>query len=411
MFQATVKGERAEVVWVNRHGDGGRSIRIGTSTDDVRRRNLSGVLTLVHRNRALSRADITRRTGLSRSTTKDLVEELVTHGLVEESLASAAPQVGRPSAIVRPTNRMLCVAANPDVDGITLGLVGMGGTVLNMSRYPTAGAASVQETVSIAASAISQMRQDLSDDQQLIGIGVAVPGLVRASDSTVRLAPHLEWHDEEIGQLLSAATGLPVSAANDANAGAIAEHLFGDHLNADHMIYVNGGAGGIGAGFVVGGTLLEGAAGYAGELGHTYVGGMANCHCGSTGCLETEVNQLQLPEMSEYVDDAHKRDSSTPQAPPTAAVIAAFERQARYLGIALGNSINMLNPELVVLGGFLRGIPELAGQVLREEVARHSMRSPLDLVRIVPASLGSRTLMIGAAERAFASLLADPAPT
>ncbi|CAN5545523.1 ROK family transcriptional regulator [soil metagenome] len=395
---------------MNGHSENGRPTRIGTSTDDVRRRNLSGVLTLVHRNRALSRADITRRTGLSRSTTKDLVEELVAHGLVEESLAAAASQVGRPSAIVRPTDRMLCVAVNPDVDAITIGLVGMGGNVLEMSRHPTAGAASAHKTVSITAAAIDHMRLRLSDKQRLIAIGVAVPGLVRASDSTVRLAPHLEWHDEEIGQLLSAATELPVLAANDANAGAIAEHVFGNHVNADHMIYVNGGAGGIGAGFVVGGTLLEGASGYAGELGHTFVGGMANCHCGSTGCLETEVNQLQLTEVLGFADDVPPRPPSEPPELPSAAAVAAIERQARYLAIALGNSINMLNPELVVLGGFLRWMPEGAGQVLRREVARHSMRSPLDLVRIVPASLGSRTLMIGAAERAFAPLLADPAP-
>jgi predicted NBD/HSP70 family sugar kinase len=391
-------------------GDARRLPRIGTSTDDVRRRNLSGVLTLVHRNRALSRAELTRRTGLSRSTTKDLVEELAAHGLVEESLAAAAAQVGRPSAIVRPSIRMLCVAINPDVDAVTIGLVSMGGTVLEMTRHPTVGVPTAQDAVVIACAAIDRMRNELAGDQRLIAIGVAVPGLVRASDSTVRLAPHLEWHDQEIGQLLSKATGLPVYAANDANAGAIAEHIFGNHLNADHMIYVNGGAGGIGAGFVVAGTLLEGAAGYAGELGHTYVGGMGTCHCGSTGCLETEVSQIQLTEVLGFTDDSADGDPLPTWQPAPGAAMATIERQARYLAIALGNSINMLNPGLIVLGGFLRGLPNGAGQVLRREVARRSMRSPQELVRIVPASLGSRTLMIGAAEKAFAPLLADPAP-
>ncbi|MET0699082.1 MAG: ROK family transcriptional regulator [Mycobacterium sp.] len=391
-------------------GEVRRPPRIGTSTDDVRRRNLSGVLTLVHRHRALSRAELTRRTGLSRSTTKDLVEELAAHGLVEESLAAAAAQVGRPSAIVRPSTRMLCVAINPDVDAITIGVVSMGGTVLEMTRHPTAGVPTAQDAVAIASAAIDRIRGELADDQRLIAIGVAVPGLVRASDSTVRLAPHLDWHDQEIGQLLSSATGLPVYAANDANAGAIAEHIFGNHLNADHMIYVNGGAGGIGAGFVVAGTLLEGAAGYAGELGHTYVGGMGTCHCGSTGCLETEVSQIQLTEVLGFAADAADGDPLPVWQPAPGAAMATIERQARYLAIALGNSINMLNPGLIVLGGFLRGLPDGAGQVLRREVAKRSMRSPQELVRIVPASLGSRTLMIGAAERAFAPLLADPAP-
>jgi predicted NBD/HSP70 family sugar kinase len=205
----------------------------------------------------------------------------------------------------------------------------------------------------------------------------------------VRLAPHLDWHDAEIGEMLAAATQLPVFAANDANLGAIAEHVFGRHVNAEHMIYVNGGAGGIGAGVVIAGELLDGQAGYAGELGHTFVGGTGTCHCGAIGCLETEVSQSQTNDVG-----------------PDARTV---ERQARYLGIALGNAVNVLNPGLIVLGGFLRAFPALAPDVLNDALTRHSLRAARDLVRIVPASLGSETLMIGAAELAFAPLLSDPA--
>jgi predicted NBD/HSP70 family sugar kinase len=357
-------------------------VRIGTNTDDVRRRNLSAVLTLVHRGRSLTRSDLTRKTGLARSTVKDLVEELVEGGLVEESQAAPASQVGRPSPIVRPRTDMLAIAVNPETDAITIGSVALGGTVLDVARYPTKSIPTASETVAITAKAIDRIRRKLDRNRRVAAIGVAVPGLVHAPGSVVRLAPNLDWHDEELGQMLSAATGLPSFAANDANLGAIAEHIFGGHPNAQHMIYVNGGASGIGAGFVVAGELLEGAAGYAGELGHTYVGGAGPCHCGRIGCLETEVSQT------------------------TAKTVA---HQAQYLGIALGNVINLLNPNLVVLGGFLRVFPEQAAAALDTAVSRHSMRVPHEQVRIVSASLGSQTLMIGAAEVAFAPLLADPA--
>ncbi|GAY13683.1 ROK family protein [Mycobacterium sp. shizuoka-1] len=356
-----------------------RAARIGTNTDDVRRRNLSLMLTLVHRHGALSRAELTRRTGLSRSTVKDLVEELVALGLVAESQA-AATQVGRPSPLVCPQPKTLCVAVNPEIDAVTVGLVALGGMVLQTHRYPTDGAPTPDAAVAIAASAVDLLRSQLDPGCAITAIGAAVPGLVHGG-SAVRLAPHLEWHDADFGQMLHAATDLPVFAANDANAGAIAEHIFGRHHNADHMIYVNGGAGGIGAGFVVAGELLAGLAGYAGELGHTYVGGDGRCHCGNIGCLETQVSQSGQ----------------------------AIDRQAKYLGIALGNAVNMLNPGLIVLGGFLRVFPELAGDLLAAEMARHSLRAARDLVRVVPASLGAETLMIGAAELAFAPLLADPA--
>lgn len=368
-----------------------RVARIGTRTDDVRRRNLSVVLTLVHRHRGMSRAELTRRTGLSRSTVKDLVEELAEHELVQEMRPAASAQVGRPSPVVQPHQGRVAIAVNPEVDSLTIGLVALGGSVLEVTRRATAGILSADRTVALAAEMIARLRRQLEPGCTVTAIGVAVPGLVNTAGSTIRLAPHLDWHEEHIGQMLSVATQLPTFAANDANLGAIAEHVFGHHVNAEHMIYVNGGAGGIGAGVVIAGQLLDGAAGYAGELGHTFVGGTRTCHCGAVGCLETEVSQAQT-----YEKDSRVRADTV-------------ERQARYLGIALGNVANMLNPGLVVLGGFLRVFPSVAAGALDDAIARHSLRAPRELLRIVPASLDADTLMIGAAELAFAPLLADPA--
>ncbi|MET0896364.1 MAG: ROK family transcriptional regulator [Mycobacterium sp.] len=385
--------------------DDRRPARAGTSTDDVRRRNLSTVLTLVHRHRALSRAELTRRTGLSRSTTKDLVEQLAQRGLVEESPALGLAQVGRPSPIVSPGNRVVAVAITPEVDAVTVGAVSLGGLVMEQLRFPAVGIPTVADTVTIATAAIARIREGLADEQAVTAVGVAVPGLVHGPGSAVQLAPNLDWHDEEIGQMLSAATGLPVYAANDANVGAVAEHLFGRHGDADHLIYVNGGPSGIGAGFVVAGELLGGVAGYAGELGHTYVGGRQLCHCGSVGCLETEVTQAPLSRLLAELD------TRPPDSPPVAhsgAELDVINRQARSLAIALGNSVNMLNPRLIVLGGFLRVFPAYAAEVLRDELEYRSLKAPRDLVRVVPATLGSETLMIGAAELAFAPLLANP---
>lgn len=383
----------------------GRGVRVGTSADDVRRRNLSGVLTLVHRHRAISRAELTRRTGLSRSTTKDLVEELAARGLVEESPAPSVSQVGRPSPIVRPGDRVLAVAVIPEVDAVTVGLVSMGGEVRDVVRCCTDRIPTPADTVSIARDAIRGIQQRLRDDQQVTAVGVAVPGLVHGVESAVQLAPNLDWHDVEIGQMLSTAVDLPVHAANDANVGAIAEHRFGNHHAAEHLIYVNGGPSGIGAGFVVAGGLLEGIAGYAGELGHTFVGGSERCHCGGVGCLETEVTQAPLANLLAELDRGAGEDGPILHSSVEHDVL---NRQARALAIALGNAINMLNPGLIVLGGFLRVFPAFGASALRAELTRRSMAAPRALVRVEPATLGSATLVIGAAELAFAPVLADP---
>lgn len=383
-----------------------RPARTGTSTDDVRRRNLSTVLTLVHRHRALSRAELTRHTGLSRSTTKDLVEELTARALVDESPARTVTQVGRPSPIVRPGRRILAVTVTPEVDAVTVGVVALGGAVLETVRHPTDRPPSAADTVAIATEAIETIRADLHPDQSITGIGIAVPGLVHGPNSTVRHAPNLNWRDVEIGRMLSDATHLPTRAGNDANVGAIAEHLFGDHHDARHLIYVNGGPSGVGAGFVVAGGLLSGLAGYAGELGHTFVGGRHTCHCGSVGCLETEVVQAPLTRLLAELDGAIE---PRPPGDVAHAERGELDRQARALAIALGNAVNMLNPGLIVLGGFLRVFCAYAPSVLREELARRSMGAPEGLVRVVPATLGADTLAIGAAELAFGPVLSDPA--
>lgn len=306
---------------------------------------------------------------------------------------------------MRPGNRVLAVSVTPEVDAVTVGVVAMGGAVLDVVRHPTERVPTAADTVAIAAGAVDRIRRGLNDDQAVTAVGVAVPGLVHGPESAVQLAPNLDWHDVEIGQMLSAATELPVYAANDANTGAIAEHLFGNHRDVNHLIYVNGGPSGIGAGFVVAGGLLEGVAGYAGELGHTFVGGREHCHCGSIGCLETEVTQAPLARLLAELDTAV---DGAQLGGPSSAERDVLERQTRSLAIALGNAINMLNPRLIVLGGFLRVFPAFAAAALRTELARRTMGAPRDLVRVVPATLGADTLVIGAAELAFAPVLADP---
>src|SRR5205085_2812904 len=121
---------------------------------------------------------------------------------------------------------------------------------------------------------------------------------------------------------------------------------------------------------------------------------------------ETEVTQAPLARLIADLDRSYP--SATPPR-PTDAERDVLHRQVRALAVALGNAINMLNPRLIVLGGFLRAFPAYAGDVLREELSRRSMGGPRELVRVVAGTLGAETLVIGAAELAFAPVLADPA--
>jgi predicted NBD/HSP70 family sugar kinase len=379
--------------------------------DSVRRDNLARVLRLVHEARTAgrSRSELTSITGLNRSTIAALVGELSALGLVTESEPQPAKRVGRPSPVVSTSGQAVAIAVNPEIDAITVGLVGLGGQVLSRVRVPTDAGCRADEAVRLTARAVDDLIADLGTGVQVVGIGVAVPGLVRASDGLIRLAPHFGWVDEPFTAMLAEATGLNVTAANDATLGARAEGTFGAGRGILDLVYLNGGASGIGGGIVSAGQPLTGSAGYAGELGHTLVNsaGVA-CHCGATGCLETEVRRERLLAVA-GLDDSGADGLEVALREGDSEATAEVRRQLDFLGVALRNAINLFNPGRVILGGFLAALVSVDGDYLDDIVRRQPLAASGEGVSVVPAELGRDILMIGAAELAFARLLADPA--
>ena len=163
---------------------------------------------------------------------------------------------------------------------------------------------------------------------------------------------------------------------------------------------------------IVGGAPLHGIDGYAGEIGHTLVNSAGvDCHCGAVGCLETEVGRAELLRVLGLDDgaDVSERLEEALAASSDPAVRAEVERQLGHLAVALRNVVNIFNPQLVVLGGFLGALVGVAPGFLEERLGRGGpFRVALDSVRIARTELGADLLMLGAAELAFERLLADP---
>ena len=388
----------------------------GNSLESVRRHNLATVLRLVHHGGAVSRAELTRATGLNRSTVGALVTELVELGLVDEREPSPTARAGRPSPTVVPRDDVAAVAVNPEIDAVELALVGLGGAVFARARHPIA--------LPTPDDVVAVVRLQLDDwgrafaGTRVTAVGAAVPGLVRHGDGLVRHAPHLGWRDAPLAAMLEESTGLPASAANDARLGALAERVFGAGRGVDDLVYVNGGASGIGAGVIAGGRPLGGAGGYAGELGHMRVGDApARDSAGLAGTLEALVRRDAL--LVHLGADAAEADESrhTPlarleaavAAGPSPALVGGLEAQADVLGTALGNAVNLFDPSLVLLGGFLGVLLDGAGPVLRASMRRAGLEASVDAVRLDRPALGADILAIGAAEIAFAGVLGDPA--
>lgn len=408
---------------------------------DVPRRNTARVLRIVHEDGPLTRADLTRLTGLNRSTTLALVGELVELGLVGEDLDGGtgggagdtpAPGTGRgrPSPTVRASADVVAAAVTVEIDAVTVALVGLDGSIRVRVTEHTADRPTAREAVRLVAALLDGLHDDLVG-LRLVGIGVAIPGTVRVEDGLVRYAPHLGWRDEPFAEPLAAATGHPVRVANDANLGARAEHLYGSGRGVRDLIYLNGGASGIGGGVISAGRPLSGADGYAGEMGHTFVAANGiRCHCGAIGCLETEASRAALVAVTGVPaddlqalaaalaeaaarDDAAARGDAGAHADGTlpdgsSAVARVVDRQVAALATGLRNAIHTVNPAVVVLGGFLGVLLGHVGDRIVTAVREQSMAAMADRVRIVPAALGRDVLLRGAAEIGFRDLLDDP---
>lgn len=378
-----------------------------TSVEGVRRANLGAVLRLVHQEGPRSRAVITAQTGLNRSTVSDLVGTLVAAGLVEERDPDPTRRVGRPSPIVAPSDDVVTIAVNPEVDALEVGAVTLGGQV--RVRVRESAGLSVEEVVAAVARIIDGWRRGALRDCRIVGGGVAVPGLVRAADGVVRLAPHLGWRDEDVTERLTAATDLPFVIGNDASLGARAERLFGAAVDHADVIYLNGGASGIGGGLVLQGIAIGGADGYAGEWGQSRPGiQLESDRRTEHGVLEDEVNRARLLAAAGLAsaDDAELARALAGVTAPDA--LEEIARQRRILAAALANAVNALNPSAIVLGGFLAILLEHDADGLLELVREQALAAPMERLQLLPAALGADRLLIGAAEAALESLLADP---
>ena len=373
-----------------------------------RRRNLALVLQRVHLSPA-TRSELTRESGLNRSTVGALVADLASRGLVVEDEPAAAGQVGRPSPVVRAGEAPVAIAINPELDAATVALVRLGGDVIAVERAPFAATPSVDATVRAASRAVQDLLRQQPSSRP-VGAGLAVPGVVSRAGGIVRLAPHLGWRDVPLAARFEDALGLPVAAANDGGLGARAEALFGAGRGVGDLVFLNGGASGIGGGIVAGGVSLTGTTGHAGEFGHMIIASSGAADTlGVRGTLEATVSRAALLEAL-HLDDAtpdQLEAALTASTDPSVAREVALQIDA--LATAIANAVTVLNPARVILGGFLSALAAVAGERLDRLVADRALPGIDERVELRRSELGSRIMLIGAAELAFAPLLADPA--
>jgi predicted NBD/HSP70 family sugar kinase len=393
-----------------------RRDEIGQRSETVRRANLSAIVRELHTSGPLSRSELVARTGLTRSAIRALIGELVAAGLASEQRAAAHGTPGRPSPLVhlRPEGATT-LALEISVDSLAAARVGLGGEVAGLIRVDRPRSHSTpEEIVADLVELTHPLEARGPARNRVIGIGVAVVGMVRRSDGLVPMAPNLGWTEAPLGSLVARAFArdAPVFVANEADLGALAETRRGAAVGVDDVLFLSGEVG-VGGGLIVNGRPLTGVAGYGGEVGHMPVNpdGVA-CRCGSVGCWETEVGEGALLRRAGRSPDGGSREIAAilkEAGEDSPVALSALDDVGRWLGIGLAGLVNVLNPQLIVLGGLFGRIHPHVARTLERELDRRVLPAARRLVRVAPATLGVDAPLLGAAELAFEPLLADPA--
>lgn len=383
--------------------------------DAMRRHNLSLILAQIHRDGALTRAELTARSGLSRSTIGALVSDLVDLGLVEESVPSGGTRAGRPSHVVGPRPKgPWVVAVDVDVTHVTTAAVGLGGLLLarHVIGVDPAKPISPEQVARQILDSVPALCELAGLDTTPLCIGVSVPGTVDRRNGTVGFAPNLGWRDARFGKMVTglASPHLPVVVGNDADLAVLAEHSRGGARGCDDVVFLMGRTG-VGAGIIVNGAPLRGHDGHAGEIGHNTVDSSGpQCHCGKRGCLETYVGDSALFSLAGRVRDGDNDPTVVFDAARDGdqQALAAVRSVAASLGRAIAGLVNTLNPERVLLGGSFAEVLDLARGDVQAALDSYVLDAPGETVLLCKPGLGADSALIGAAEVAFARLLADP---
>ena len=332
------------------------------------------VLRALHDHSPLSRADLARLTGLTRTSVGDLVGTLIDAGLIEE--VGRGPSSGGKSPIllrVAPDGRHL-IGLDLGEAQIRGAVVNLNGDILRSIHLPLDGRDG-DAALELVFELVDALRAD--DRSHLLGIGVGAPGIIDTSTGTVRWSV-LNWAELRLGPELEERYGMPVVVANDSHAAALAELTFFRRPRPTNLIVIRVGRG-VGAGIILNGQLFQGDGYGAGEFGHiSMTGAEAPCRCGKEGCLETIASMRALVDAAGVVEP-----SITDEGGLVAAFLAGVTGirrivldAARELGIAIGWLIGVLNVCHVLLVGPVAQF----GDEWLGEVRRYARASVLPLL-------------------------------
>ncbi|MDR7299807.1 putative NBD/HSP70 family sugar kinase [Pelomonas aquatica] len=357
----------------------------------------------------LSRADLAGAVGLTKSTVSMLVRELIQEGWLAEREVVATGDLGRrPTPLFIDPGRLLLLGAEVGIESVRVVATSLTGEIQASTVTHYSAGRSAKACIASLATALLKLRRQLDADQQVLGIGVGLPGGVNEARGVLHFAPNLGWRDVPFGALLSEKlqdsllAGVPLFIQNEADVAALGEMEFNPAPASDPLLYVSINQG-LGAGVIVGDRLLTGSRGFAGEVGHMVLQlNGPRCSCGRRGCAEALVaTRAMLGRKEEDGEDAtalrslsEVRAHLVDEDPET---LQAVSSAGRYLGVLLQNLATAYDPGCIVLGG---AVVELGEPFLKPALATlndYAAAANLTPPSVRTSRFGANAVAIGAA--------------
>jgi predicted NBD/HSP70 family sugar kinase len=366
------------------------------------------IIEALYRRPLSSRTDLARHTQLSRATVSTLVEELVRAGLVQEGAGSGPASTGAEGGVGRPPVLLSLVSGAAFALGLDFGHQHIRVALCDLSGEPVVddfSAAEVDDAPSESLDLAQRLVHEALDSagvapDQLLGVGMGLAAPINKASGNLEADGILPgWDGIRPAAEMETRLGVPVALDNDANLGALGEKAFGAARGVDDLVYIRLSAG-IGAGLIIDGQPYHGSLGVAGEVGHVLSDPQGPiCRCGNRGCLETVASPVAVAALLER---SLRRPVTVPQL---LELVAAGDRGARRavadageaVGRALSMVVNVLNPELVVVGGDLAQAGDVLLSPIAAAIERHSVAPAAGSVTVTAGMLGPRAEVLGAA--------------
>ena len=382
----------------------------------------SAVLDFVWRRQQVSRAEIARHTGRSRSTISEAIARLLATGLVAEVGSGESRGGRRPILIGFQDGAGVILGVDIGATHVAVILTDLRGRTLAWQErsHPVRSDPGGADALTTGLGEVC-LREWNGDRDRLMGIGVALPSPVDSQSPDVVLDRILPaWRGHGILNRLKSVFDVPVFVDNDANLGAVAEHWWGKAVGIDDFVYLKV-ATGVGAGLMIGGGIYRGSTGVAGEIGHVAIDPNGpRCVCGNRGCLATFVGTRHLVERATALLPDYPGSALACAAAPDIrmiedAALAGDELALRvvneaavHLGIVVAGVLNLMNPGSVIIGGSLARAGDRLLAPLREAVASRTLVASAAASKIRTSELGQRATALGAATHVLVAALDNP---